>query len=141
MQTTSGIVPVGTAQTAAEWTGGGQPVVFLHAAVADRRMWHHQLAALASRYHVIAFDRRGFGETPAVDEAYSQTADSFAVLDHLVERGWPVVLVGCSQGGHIAIDDALASPDRVAGLVLIAPSVSGAPSATPRGCPPPARCD
>ena len=120
-----------TAQIAAEWTGGGQPVVFLHAAVADRRMWHHQLAALASGYHVIAFDRRGFGETPAVDEAYSQTADSFAVLDHLVEGGRPVVLVGRSQGGHIAIDAALASPDRVAGLVLIAPSVSGAPSATP----------
>ena len=131
MQTTSGIVPVGTAQTAAEGTGSGQPVVFLHAAVADRRMWHHQLAALASRYHVIAFDRRGFGETPAVDEAYSQTTDLFAVLDHLVERGRPVVLVGCSQGGSIAIDDALASPDRVAGLILIAPSVSGTPTATP----------
>ena len=131
MQTTSGIVPVGTAQTAAEGTGSGQPVVFLHAAVADRRMWHHQLAALASRYHVIAFDRRGFGETPAVDEAYSQTTDLFAVLDHLVERGRPVVLVGCSQGGSIAIDAALASPDRVAGLILIAPSVSGTPTATP----------
>ncbi|ANY84320.1 hypothetical protein BB934_39570 (plasmid) [Microvirga ossetica] len=53
------------------------------------------------------------------------------MLDHLVEGGRPVVLVGCSQGGSIAIDAALASPDRVAGLVLIAPSVSGAPSATP----------
>jgi pimeloyl-ACP methyl ester carboxylesterase len=131
MQTTSGIIPVGTAPIATEWAGSGQPVVFLHAGVADRRMWRHQLAALASSYHVIAFDRRGFGDTPAVDEAYSQTADLFAVLDHLVERGRPVVLVGCSQGGRIAVDAALASPDRVTGLVLIAPAVSGAPSATP----------
>jgi pimeloyl-ACP methyl ester carboxylesterase len=131
MQTTSGIVPVGTARIATEWTGDGQPIVFLHAAVADRRMWRHQLAALASHYHVIAYDRRGFGETSAVNEAYSQTADLFAVIDHLVEASKPVVLVGCSQGGSIAIDAALASPDRVAGLVLISPSVSGAPSATP----------
>jgi len=131
MQTTSGIVPVGNARIVAEWASGGQPVVFLHAAVADRRMWRHQLAALAPRHHVIAYDRRGFGETPAVDEAYSQTADLFAVVDHLVGPGKPVILVGCSQGGSIAIDATLASPDRVAGLVLIAPSVSGAPPATP----------
>ena len=39
----------------------------------------------------------------------------------------PVWLVGSSMGGEIAIDAALASPERVAGLVLLAPSVSGAP--------------
>ena len=131
LRTTSGIVPAGAAQIAAEWAGGGQPVVFLHAGVADRRMWRHQLAALAPSHHVIAFDRRGFGETPAVDEAHSQTADLLAVLDHLVGRGKPAVLVGCSEGGRIAIDAALASPHRVAALVLIAPSVTGSPPATP----------
>jgi pimeloyl-ACP methyl ester carboxylesterase len=131
MPTASAIVPVGAARIAAERAGDGQPVVFLHAGVADRRMWRGQLAALASAYQVIAFDRRGFGETPALDEAYSQTADLFAVLDHLAGRGRPAVLVGCSRGGSIAIDAALASPDRVAALVLIAPSVSGAPTAIP----------
>lgn len=125
------IVPVGAARIVAESAGDGQPVVFLHAGVADRRMWRHQFTALASTHQVIAFDRRGFGETPAVDETYSRTADLFAVLDHLVVRGKPTVLVGCSQGGSIAIDAALASPDRVAALILISPSVSGAPAATP----------
>jgi pimeloyl-ACP methyl ester carboxylesterase len=127
----SEIIAVGAARIAAEWKGSGQPVVLLHAGIADRRMWRHQLAALASRYHAIAFDRRGFGETPAVDEAYSPVADLFAVVDQLVGRDKPVVLVGCSQGGSIAIDAALAFPDRIAALVLISPSVSGAPAATP----------
>jgi pimeloyl-ACP methyl ester carboxylesterase len=131
MQTTSVRLAIGAAQIAAEWAGEGLPVVFLHAGVADRRMWRRQLAGLASAYHVIAFDRRGFGETPAVGETYSQTSDLFAVLDHLAGRSKPVVLVGCSRGGSIAIDAALACPDRVAALVLIAPSVSGAPAATP----------
>jgi pimeloyl-ACP methyl ester carboxylesterase len=45
------------------------------------------------------------------------------------------VLVGCSQGGRIAIDAALAKPGRVLGLALVAPAVTGAP--TPEAYPPP----
>ena len=36
--------------------------------------------------------------------------------------------MGCSQGGKVALDFALAHPDRVAALVLIAPAVGGAPA-------------
>jgi pimeloyl-ACP methyl ester carboxylesterase len=36
------------------------------------------------------------------------------------------VLMGCSQGGRLALDAALAHPDRVSALVLVACSVSGA---------------
>jgi pimeloyl-ACP methyl ester carboxylesterase len=39
----------------------------------------------------------------------------------------PCWLVGSSQGGKIALDFTLLLPDRVAGLVLLAPAVSGAP--------------
>lgn len=39
------------------------------------------------------------------------------------------VLIGCSQGGRIAVDAALARPDRVHALVLVAPAVTGAPQA------------
>jgi len=37
------------------------------------------------------------------------------------------VLMGCSIGGRVAIDTALAFPQRVRALVLVAASVSGAP--------------
>lgn len=37
-------------------------------------------------------------------------------------------LVGSSAGGAIALEAALRAPDRVAGLVLLAPAVSGAPA-------------
>lgn len=125
---------VGAGPVAAEWAGEGQPVVFLHADVADRRMWRHQFDTLAATHRVIAFDRRGFGETAMVDETYSQTDDLFTVLDRLAGRDKPVILVGCLRGGGIAIDAALALPDRVAALVLIAPGVSGWPSPTPIEC-------
>jgi len=118
----------GTAELAAEVRGAGAPVVFLHAGVADRRMWRAELAALeaAGGYRGVAYDRRGFGESLHADERYSHVADLAAVLD-ATAGGAPAVLVGCSQGGRIAIDAALAMPERVRALVLVAPAISGAP--------------
>jgi pimeloyl-ACP methyl ester carboxylesterase len=105
---------------------GGPPAVFLHAGVADRRMWQDQIAAFAPGRRVVAYDRRGFGETRGQPETFSHLDDLLAVLDQLGIAS--AVLVGCSQGGRIAIDFALTHPDRVAGLFLAAPAVTGAPS-------------
>ena len=120
-------IPSGLAQLAFKAQGEGTPVVLLHAGVADRRMWREQMDALAGAgYHAIAYDRRGFGDTLHADEEYSQIGDLFAVLDAVTPRE-PAILVGCSQGGRIAIDAALAMPRRVRALVLVAPAISGAP--------------
>jgi len=123
-------LPSGKAKLACEVGGSDETaapaVIFLHAGVADRRMWRHQLAAFAGGHRVVAYDRRGFGETRYVRETYSQIDDLKAVMDQLgLDRA---VLVGCSQGARIAIDFALTHPARVAGLCLVAPAVNGAPS-------------
>ena len=44
------------------WDGEGAPVVLLHAGVADRRAWRAVAPQLAAP--AIAYDRRGFGDTP-----------------------------------------------------------------------------
>jgi len=105
--------------------GAGDAVVFLHAGVADHRMWRGQLDTLSDRWRCVAYDRRGFGATHTRPEPYTRVGDLVAVLDALrIERA---VLVGCSQGGRTAIDAALAHPDRVRALVLVASAVTGAP--------------
>ena len=117
---------IGSAQLIGERTGAGELLLFLHAGVGDRRMWRPQMIALSRNYQTVAYDRRGFGETTTADEVFSHVEDLRAVLDQVGNT--LVTLVGCSQGGRIAVDFALAYPQRVSRLVLIAPAISGAPA-------------
>ena len=106
--------------------GDGLPVVFLHAGVCDKRMWLDQMQAVADAgWHAIAYDRRGYGETISPDEPFSHLEDLEALLEALDIHA--AVLVGCSMGGGLAVDFALAHPGRVIGLVLIGTSITGAP--------------
>lgn len=125
-------IPSGKAQLAGIEDGAGPALVFLHAGVCDKRMWRDQMAAFAGRHRVVAYDRRGYGETQYQSETFSHVRDLRAVLDGLaIERA---CLIGCSQGGRFAVDLALAHPKRVSKLVLIAPAIRGAPQ--PEQLPP-----
>lgn len=128
----------------ADRRGSGAPVVvLLHEGVADRRSWRQVAQRLADRATVVSYDRRGYGETPATDRPFSNVDDLLRVVDFAVQ-GTPGTdaawLVGTSMGGGVALDAALVSPERVAGLVLLSPGVSGAP-AEPELDPDTARLD
>lgn len=125
MRSNSQIVS-GGATLAAEVVGSGDPVVFLHAAVCDSRMWRAQLDGVGANCRAIAYDQRGFGETLAGKEDYSAVDDLMTVIGALTD-GTPAILVGCSRGGGIAIDAALRHRSSVRALILIAPNVTGAP--------------
>jgi pimeloyl-ACP methyl ester carboxylesterase len=106
-----------------ETAGAGAPVVFVHAGIADRRMWDGQFAVFAERYRAIRYDQRGFGRTTAQPAAHSHLRDLTALLDHLgVERAH---FVGCSKGGRLIADFALAHPARVLSLVMVNSSLPG----------------
>ena len=109
------------------WMGGDTAVVLLHAGVCDRRAWREVGPQLGvAGLDVVAYDRRGFGEVPPSGEAFRHVEDVLAVLD-AASPDVPAWLVGSSMGGGVALDAALEAPDRVAGLVLLAPAVSGDP--------------
>tara|TARA_E500000318_G_scaffold74376_1_gene69018 strand:+ start:78 stop:896 length:819 start_codon:yes stop_codon:yes gene_type:complete len=124
----SHIVQSGSASLAVERIGTGHPVVFLHANVADSRMWFAQMDSIGAGNMAIAYDRRGFGKTVTGPEGFSAVSDLMAVID-AISDGSPTILVGCSRGGRIAIDAALQHPERFRALALIAPSVTGSPAA------------
>jgi pimeloyl-ACP methyl ester carboxylesterase len=107
------------------WAGRGPTIVLLHSGVNDRRAWAETVPRLLDPYAVVAYDRRGFGESPMGADPFTHVDDLRAVLDALeVERAW---LVGSSAGGRVTLDAALTFPERVVGLVLLAPAISGAP--------------
>ncbi|SDR55079.1 Pimeloyl-ACP methyl ester carboxylesterase [Paraburkholderia fungorum] len=126
------LITSGRANLATDVIGSGEPIVFLHARVADRRMWGHQMLDIGTGHQAIAYDRRGFGGTVAEAEDHSAVEDLITVLES-VAGGAPAILVACSQGGGIALDATLRYPACVRGLVLIAPNVTGAPKMTHAG--------
>ncbi|MGH2466621.1 MAG: alpha/beta fold hydrolase [Candidatus Limnocylindrales bacterium] len=115
----------GTALVGERRRGPGKAVVLLHEGVADRRSWRDVVGELDAALDVVSYDRRGHGDTAPPAGPFSHVEDLLAVLDHVgVGPAW---LVGSSAGGGIAVDAALVAADRVAGLVLLAPGISGAP--------------
>lgn len=122
----TGFARSGSARLAFDAAGEGPPVLLLHAEVEDRRAWHHVVDDLAPRRRTVAYDRRGFGDTSFEAEPHSPVDDAVAVLDAAGTDG-AVALVGCSAGGGLALDLALAHPERVDRLVLIASTCRGAP--------------
>ncbi len=106
-----------------ERSGTGFPVLFIHAGIADSRMWEPQAKAFARHFDIVRPDLRGFGDTALPPAPYSGIADLSALLDHLhIDRAH---VVGCSMGGRLALDLALEHPRRVERLVLVAAGVSG----------------
>jgi pimeloyl-ACP methyl ester carboxylesterase len=103
--------------------GDGPAVVLLHAALGDRRMWDAPFAALAAGHRVIRYDRRGFGESADGHGEFAHHEDLLALLD---ARGIEqAALAGGSMGGAVALDTALAAPERITRLVLLGSGLSG----------------
>lgn len=106
----------GSTLVAERRSGGGPTVILLHAGVADRRSWAGVADALAAAdLDLVAYDRRGFGETPAApaESTFTHLGDLVELLDALEVEG--AVVVGNSMGGALALDLAATAPDASRG--------------------------
>ena len=97
-------------------------LVFVHGFGGNATQWRHQLEAFAERNRVLAPDLRGHGRSARPASEYGMAEllhDLRRVLDARDIRQ-PVILVGHSFGGAIVTEFALAEPQRVSHVVLIA---------------------
>ena len=106
-----------------EQKGSGPAIVLLHDGLLDAVSWDEVWQPLAAKYHVIRYDRRGYGRSDPATSSFSPTEDLAKLLTHLkVEHA---VMVGSSSGAALAIDFAIAHPEMVDGLFLIGPVLHG----------------
>jgi len=104
--------------------GSGEPVVFVHGGMGDECAAVVIEPALTSKYRVIDYHRRGWGNSSSPEIPVSikqQAADCRAIMGHLgVERAH---CAGLSYGGDIILQVALDAPGVVHSLALMEPAL------------------
>jgi len=100
--------------------GTGTPLVLIHGYTSSTYSWKEVFEPLSKSFRVIAVDLKGFGFSGKPDGDYTRRAQAILVahlLEHLkIDKAW---LCGSSMGGEVALNVAVANPQRVAGLILI----------------------
>ena len=118
----SGTAEVNGVSLPYEITGSGEPLVLIHGWAVHLGFWDTDVDALARRYTVIRYDRRGFGAATGKPDLTADPADLKALLDELgIARAH---VMGHSQGTNVALTFAVRYPEMVDGLILFGP---GAP--------------
>jgi pimeloyl-ACP methyl ester carboxylesterase len=104
--------------------GDSRTLVCVHGLGGSHANWHDLGPLLARRHRVLAVDLAGHGRTARAGRSASVQANR-QLLDRFLDQviGEPVVLVGNSMGAGIAMLEAAAEPEKVAGLVLIGPTL------------------
>lgn len=106
-----------------ELAGAGPPLVLIAGLGLDLSECGQLIDALSTHHRVLAFDNRGAGRTDKPNEPYTvqqMAADTAGLMAALgIERA---DVAGMSMGGRIALDLALAYPDRVRSLILVSTS-------------------
>ncbi|MEW6093189.1 MAG: alpha/beta hydrolase [Chloroflexota bacterium] len=113
-------IPIDGLDIHCEQIGEGAPLVFIHGAFADTRMWDPQWQHFATKYQLLRYDLRGHGKTgPSILDHYTieTFADDLAALLDALGVG-TVALCGQSFGGSIAQAFAIRHQERVRALVL-----------------------
>ena len=106
-----------------EQAGEGPPVVLVHEAIGDSRMWEPQWQTFPRAHRTVRYDMRGFGKSPIGPGRFSHGRDLVDLLDEVgLER---TSLVAGSLGGRVALEVAVEQPDRIEKLVLMNPGGPG----------------
>lgn len=112
----------------ADFGGSGPLMLLLHGLGGSHANWMRLGPLLAERGRVLAPDLPGFGYTKPQGRATTVRGNARWVDRFLQETAEaPAILVGNSMGGLVAILEAIANPEMVAGLILLNPALPLAP--------------
>jgi pimeloyl-ACP methyl ester carboxylesterase len=104
--------------------GRGRPIVIVHPGGGSSSSWRRVAELLAADFRVFRFDRRPYRIPGAVGRRATIADEVSDVAAIVAEVGERVLLVGHSSGAVIALEAAIVSRARFAGLVLYEPPVA-----------------
>jgi pimeloyl-ACP methyl ester carboxylesterase len=110
-----------------DWgNAAGPAVLMIHGTTSHLEDWDVALGAeLGGKYRLLAYDRPGMGRSsrrPPDAANLAVQADTAADVIRAEHPDGPVVVMGHSYGGAVALRLALDHPELVSGLVLLAPA-------------------
>lgn len=107
-----------------EATGNGEPLVFVHGSWGDHLNWEQVVPALADRYRVITYDRRGHSRSaPATGTVHDDVADLAALIEQVA--GPAAHVVGNSYGSVIVLRLVASRPELVQSACVHEPAALG----------------
>ena len=104
--------------------GNGQTIVLIHSSISSNQQWRLLVGALRDRFHVLAINLFGYGQTSPWTGNSNQTLYDQAklVIELCSAFKYPISIVGHSFGGSVGIKLAAILGDKVVRLVLLEPN-------------------
>jgi pimeloyl-ACP methyl ester carboxylesterase len=116
--------------------GAGEPILFLHGAITDMRVWEAYRTRISENRRFIAYNQRYFGTGDWPDDGknfqiLTHTDDLIGLIETLDIA--PVNLVSHSYAGMVATHAMLKRPDLFRSVIHYEPSVDGLIETMPGG--------
>ncbi|MBN1614737.1 MAG: alpha/beta hydrolase [Deltaproteobacteria bacterium] len=105
-----------------EWGRRTKPLMLLlHGLTSHARIWDDVAAAFNGKYHIIALDQRGHGESQWSEEMAYGIEDHFSDIAAFIEQLDPehLTILGHSMGGRNALFYAACRPERIERLIAV----------------------
>jgi len=101
--------------------GGDKTLLLLHGFMSHAHMWDNLAIELSTRFHVLALDQRGHGDSEWSKETYYSIDSHFSDISVFMESLGleKVIILGHSMGGRNALFYAACAPEKVERLILV----------------------
>jgi serine-type D-Ala-D-Ala carboxypeptidase len=108
-----GFIPVTDGKLYYEELGKGEPLILIQGHSLDNTMWDTQFHEFATKYRVIRYDARGYGQStmPNENKQFMHVEDLIQLMDYL--KIPKAHMVGLSMGGFIVLDCIALHQDRM----------------------------
>ena len=104
--------------------GVGQTIILIHSSISNNQQWRLLVNSLRDRFHVLAINLFGYGQTSPWTGNSNQTLYDQAklVIELCSEYKYPISIVGHSFGGSVGIKLATILRDKILRMVLLEPN-------------------